>query len=375
MNYKIYLISIGLMFLVVTCKQAPTDNIDASAPAEIINEQHDIDRIEPPNWWVGFKNSELQLLVHHPNIMHATPEISYPGLTLKKVNKANSPNYLFLDLDISATTKAGKFNITFKFENGENLIQTYELKSREKPAEAYLGFDSSDVIYLITPDRFANANHANDIDSTLLEKAINRKHDYARHGGDIQGMIEHIDYIHDMGFTAVWPNPVLINDMHQASYHGYAITDFYLVDPRFGTLEEYKNLSSELNGKGMKLIMDQIANHCGVEHWWMKDFPFKDWVNYQENFENLPVPLEEMRKPTGAYDFERINKYFTYSSHRRTANQDSYASKYDKTLLNDGWFVAFMPDLNQRNPYMAKYLIQNSIWWVETLQLGGIQQY
>ena len=371
---KGFISCICLLFLVVACKQSTRENTTGSVPSEPIIEYHDIKRVEPPNWWVGFKNPELQLLVHHPNISNATPEISYPGVTLKETHKADSPNYLFLDLDISETAKPGKFNITFKLENGDNLVQTYELKSREKPSEEFVGFDSSDVIYLITPDRFANANPNNDIDTTLLEKAINRKDDYARHGGDIQGMTQHIDYIHDLGFTAVWPNPVLINDMPRSSYHGYAITDFYRVDPRFGTLEEYKELSSELKKNGMKLIMDQIENHCGIEHWWMKDLPFKDWVNYQEQFENLPIPVDEMEKPNGDYDFERIKKYFTYSNHQRTTNQDTYASKYDSKLMHDGWFVFAMPDLNQRNPFMASYLIQNSIWWIETLQLGGIRQ-
>lgn len=369
-----FLSMIILLLIMGSCKDKTSENIEVATYTEAINEQNDIDRIEPPNWWAGFKNSQLQLLVHHPNVSKATPEISYPGVSLKEVHEADSPNYLFIDLEISKSVKAGKFNINFKFDNGDNLVQTYELKLRQKPSEEYVGFDSSDVIYLITPDRFANANPGNDIDSTLLEKTVNRKDDYARHGGDIQGMTEHIDYVHDLGFTAIWPNPVLINDMTQWSYHGYAITDFYKVDPRFGTLEEYKSLSAELKKKGMKLIMDQIANHCGVEHWWMKDFPFNDWVNYQEKFENLSTPLEEMRKLNGEYDFKRINSHFTYSNHVRTANQDNYASKYDKTLLNDGWFVAFMPDLNQRNPFMATYLIQNSIWWIETLQLGGIRQ-
>ena len=349
-----FIFFIGLMFLALSCKQNTTENSEASLPIKSTVRQDDIQRIEPPNWWVNFKNQELQLLVHHPNIIHATPEISYPGLSLKKVNKADSPNYLFLDLDISATTKAGKFNITFKFENGDNLVQTYELKSREKSSDEYVGFDSSDVIYLITPDRFANANPENDIDSNLLEKAIEREDNYARHGGDIEGIIEHLDYIGDMGFTAIWPTPLLTNDMPRHSYHGYAMTDFYQIDPRFGTLNEYIELSNKAHVKGIKLVMDQVANHCGVEHWWMKDLPFKDWVNQQEAFEN--------------------HQQLKNSSHRRTVNQDQYASKKDIKDMNEGWFVPSMPDLNQRNPYMAKYLIQNSIWWIETAGLGGIRQ-
>ena len=177
---------------------------------------------------------------------------------------------------------------------------------------------------------------------------------------DLRGIINHLDYIEDLGYTAVWPTPVLMNDMFRGSYHGYAITDYHKVDPRFGTLEDYKELSLKLKEKGMKLIMDQVANHCGLEHWWMKDLPFKDWVNNQENYE----------KNIDKWDWKStIN-----SNHRRTSNQDSYASEADKKGMTDGWFVAGMPDLNQRNPFMATYIIQNSIWWIETLELGGIRQ-
>ena len=342
------------MFLLVNCKQSTSENSEVSIPEEIINVQQDIQRVEPPNWWIGFKNPELQLLVHHPNISNATPEVSYPGVTLKKVNKADSPNYLFLDLELSEATKAGKFNINFKFDNGDNLVQTYELKSREKSSDEYVGFDSYDVIYLITPDRFANANPQNDVDSTLLEKAVNRKDDYARHGGDIEGIIKYLDYIGDMGFTAVWPMSLLTNDMQRHSYHGYAITDYYQIDPRYGTLNDYLELSKKLKEKGMKLVMDQVANHCGLEHWWMKDLPFKDWLNEQDAF---------------------VNKtQIKFSNHRRTTNMDAYASEKDKIGMSNGWFVPTMPDLNQRNSYMAKYLIQNSIWWIETAGLGGIRQ-
>ena len=313
-----------------------------------------IERIEPPNWWVGFKNTELQLLVKHDKISEAQPEVSYEGVTIKKVSKGESPNYLFIDLNIAESTKAGTFNIVFKLKNGKSITQSYELKTREKPSNDYVGFDSSDVIYLITPDRFANGNTSNDKFSNLKEKTINRNDDYGRHGGDLKGITNHLDYIDEMGFTAIWPCPVLTNDMPQSSYHGYAMTDFYQVDPRFGTLSDYRELADKARERGIKLIMDQVANHCGSEHWWMTDLPFKDWVNYQNEFKSK-------------------GKLKT-SNHRRTSNQDSYASQYDKELLSNGWFVSAMPDLNQKNPFMAKYIIQNSIWWVETLGLGGIRQ-
>ena len=321
------------------------------APITVTN---DIERIEPPNWWVGFKNNNLQLLVKDPNIAEATATISKTGISIKKVTKGDSPNYLFIDLEINETATAGKFNITFTAKDNSKKVQTYELKDRDKKAEDYVGFSSADAVYLITPDRFANADSSNDIDSTLNEKAIDRTNDYARHGGDIKGITKNLDYIDKLGFTAIWPSPLLTNNMPQASYHGYAITDFYGVDPRFGTLGEYKELAVKANKKGIKIIMDQVANHCGLEHWWMKDLPFKDWVNYQDEFIN--------------------NKPVKISNHKRTSNQDIYASKADNKIMTHGWFGNHMPDLNQRNSFLAAYIIQNSIWWIETLKLGGIRQ-
>ncbi|MEC3906768.1 glycoside hydrolase family 13 protein [Tamlana sp. 2201CG12-4] len=354
---------IGLLCVLalnLSCKKQQEMASEEVEAQSSIAEKHDILRVEPPNWWVGFKNSTLQLLVNHLEISKTTPEISYPGITVEKVHQADSPNYLFIDLNIDETAKAGKFNIVFKQEGKEDLVYTYELKSREKPAEDYIGFDSSDAIYLITPDRFANANPENDIVETLNEKTIDRTDGYARHGGDIRGITNHLDYIEDLGFTAIWPCPLLTNDMPKGSYHGYAMTDFYEIDPRFGTLEDYNQLSSKLSEKGMKLIMDQVANHCGLEHWWMKDLPFKDWVNLQDNY---------VKHKANWNNSTNIN-----TNHRRTTNQDAYASEIDKNSMTQGWFVSGMPDLNQRNPFMAKYLIQNSIWWIETSQLGGIRQ-
>ncbi|WP_238988364.1 glycoside hydrolase family 13 protein [Aureibaculum marinum] len=312
-----------------------------------------IERVEPLNWWVGFKNNNLQLLVKGKNISNAIPSIIYDGIHIMSIEKGSSPNYLFLNLKIEKDTKPGKFDIVFHQDNNE-LKYKYELKGRKKNAEDFIGFNSSDAIYLITPDRFANGNEVNDQVSGLKDQTLNRQQDYFRHGGDIRGIINHLDYIDEMGFTAIWPTPLLTNDMSESSYHGYAITDFYQVDPRFGTLEAYVELAEKLKERGMKLIMDQVANHCGIEHWWMKDLPFDDWINQQENFLKKQIVLK--------------------SNHRRTVNQDLYASEIDKQLMADGWFVDAMPDLNQRNPFMATYIIQNSIWWIETLGLGGIRQ-
>ena len=319
-----------------------------------------VSRIEPPNWWTGMKNNKVQLLVQHKNIQQAQVSINNKSITIEAVHKADSPNYLFIDLAFAENTPSGAFAIEFKMPSGKKLNATYELKERTKKAEDYIGFSSKDVIYLITPDRFANGNPKNDSFKNLKETAVNRKDDYARHGGDLQGITNHVDYIANMGFTQIWPCPVLTNDMYNSSYHGYAMTNFYEVDPRFGTLDEYKQLAIKADEKGLGLIMDQVANHCGLEHWWMSDFPFKDWVNYQENY-------EKNRANWG-------NDFNVNSNHRRTTNQDAYAAKTDKELMNGGWFVPTMPDLNQRNPFMAKYLIQNSIWWVETLGLSGIRQ-
>lgn len=311
-----------------------------------------IERIEPPYWWSDMKNPQLELLIYGQNIGNYDIAISN-NVKIENVTKPDNPNYQFITIN---TRNLQPQTLTLTVSDKGKTVETrsYDIKKRDLAAEEYKGFDSSDAIYLITPDRFANGDYSNDFVPTMNEKAINRKDDYARHGGDIRGIINHLDYIENLGFTAIWPMPLLTNDMYHASYHGYAMTDFYQVDPRYGTLEEYIELSQKGKQKGIKLIMDQVANHCGLEHWWMKDLPFDDWVNFQADFENK-APL-------------RI------SNHRRTTNQDSYGSTYDRNLMNQGWFVSAMPDLNQRNPYLATYLIQNSIWWIETLQLGGIRQ-
>lgn len=348
------LITLALVILISVSFSCQKET-EKTTTSEVVTEvKNDIERIEPPHWWIGFNTTQVQLLVKHPNISEATASINYAGVSIEKVHKADSPNYLFLDLNISESTKAGPFNIHFKFNEEKELVQTYEVKARVKEASDYQGFDSTDAIYLITPDRFANGDTSNDINENLKEKTINRKDDYARHGGDLRGIIQHLDYIQEMGFTQIWSCPLLTNDMERSSYHGYAMTDFYQVDPRYGSLEEYQELAAKAKEKGIGLIMDQVANHCGSEHWWMQDLPFKDWVNQQESFEN--------------------NKPLNNSNHRRTSNQDLYAAKRDKKEMAEGWFVPTMPDLNQRNPFMANYIIQNSIWWVETLNLSGIRQ-
>ena len=315
--------------------------------------QAQIDRVEPPYWWVDMNHDQLELLIYGKDIAQFTASVDNKNIQITEVKKTENSNYLFLNLDLSKAT-SGKFNINFsKKGKPTNYSVTYELKERTPDSKLREGFDSSDVIYLITPDRFANADMSNDIVKTMNEKTMDRNDGYGRHGGDIKGITEHLDYIDEMGFTAIWPTPLLTNDMKESSYHGYAITDLYQVDPRFGTLEDYKDLAKSAKNKGIKLIIDQVENHIGVEHWWMKDLPAKDWINYQDEF---------------------LKGKIVTTNHRRTTNQDSYASVIDRDLMSEGWFVSTMPDLNQRNPLLANYLIQNSIWWIETLDLGGIRQ-
>jgi len=318
-----------------------------------------IDIVHPPNWWIGFENQELQILVKGEKISNYDVSIDYPGINLKKIHKADSPNYLFIDLNISNKTKPGTFKIKFKNETGD-LIHDYKLDNKKVLKEQNNGFDSSDVVYLITPDRFANGDYSNDIVKGLKEDRINREDNYARHGGDLKGITKNMEYINEMGFTALWLNPVLINDMKEGSYHGYATTDYYTVDPRFGTLSDYLDFSEKAKKNNIKLIKDIIVNHCGLYHWWMEDLPFNDWLNYQE------IYLKS--------NDETIEKNTVYSNHRRSTIQDTYAAEVDYRGMLDGWFVPTMPDLNQRNEFMAEYLIQNSIWWIETLNLSGIRQ-
>ena len=301
-----------------------------------------IERVEPPFWWAGFKHTELQLLVRGDDIARYEPSVAANGVSIARVASGDSPNYLFIYLDISAA-QAGSFDIVFA-DGDERIAQAYELRERE-PGRVGT-YDSSDVMYLITPDRFANGDPSNDAVEGYDDEP-DRSDDYGRHGGDIEGVRQHLDYIADMGFTQIWLNPVLENAMEKWSYHGYAITDYYKVDPRFGSNESYRAFVDEARSKGIGVIMDMIANHSGSGHWWMEDLPTRTWLNNPETRE--------------------------VTIHARTTNQDPYASEYDKARHADGWFVPTMPDLNQRDALLADYIIQNSIWWVEYLGLSGIR--
>ena len=305
-------------------------------------------RIEPLNWWIGMKNPTLQLLIHGEQLGETIPFIDYPGVSIERVHQADSKNYLFVDLRIAPTTKPGTFTIQFKKAGNTIYSHPYRLLARQPDASQVKGFSPADVIYLIVPDRFANGDAANDVVMGTKEATVNRKAEGSRHGGDIRGLINSLDYISEMGYTAIWPTVVLENDMAAYSYHGYAITNHYKIDPRFGTLDEYKELAAKARQKGIKLIFDEVLNHTGTNYWWMKDLPFKNWLNYPDSL--------------------------VRTNHRRTVNQDVYASNYDKDRMSNGWFDATMPDMNGQNQFMANYLIQSSIWWIETCQLGGIRQ-
>ena len=310
--------------------------------------QYTIERIEPGFWWKGMRNRELQIMIYGENVGELTPGVKkYEGISIKKTALVENKNDLCIYLDIEKEVTPGEFTIQFK--NNENrVIESidYKLLPREKGAALRKGYNRSDVMCLITPDRFANGDTSNDNIKGMADR-INRSDKCGRHGGDIRGIINSLDYIADIGFTAIWLNPVLENNQPKASYHGYSTTDFYKGDPRFGTNSEYKELCDRARDKGIKIIMDMIVNHCGSGHWWMDDLPCNDWIN-------------------------NPNDHFI-TNHRRTTLRDPYASNYDLKHFTDGWFVSTMPDLNQRNPLLADYLIQNTLWWIEYLGLAGIR--
>ncbi|MEA4905774.1 MAG: alpha-amylase family glycosyl hydrolase, partial [Petrimonas sp.] len=302
--------------------------------------------VEPAFWWSGMEEPELQLMISGNGIASYKATVMAKDVYLKEAVTLESPNYQILYLDISESAPQ-KFDIVFT-DGKKKMTYGYELKPRNPKRMEMKSFDSSDVLYLIMPDRFANGNPDNDHIPMRMPYKVDRNDPNARHGGDLKGISDRLDYLSDLGITAIWLNPVLENDMEGGSYHGYATTDYYKVDPRFGSNDEYAKLISDAHNKGMKVVMDMIFNHCGSDHPWMKDIPSADWFN------NL-----------GEY---------VQTSHMKEMYFDNYASEYDKKKMTDGWFVPTMPDLNQRNRHVAKYLIQNSIWWIEYSGVDGIRQ-
>ena len=314
-----------------------------------MNAASKIDKIEPSFWYVGMKNPELQLMVYGKNISSCDVSVNYPGVNLSSIVKLESPNYLLVYLTLDKDVKAGNIELTFT-QGNKKEIKYYELKTRAKKGAERIGFDSSDVLYMLMPDRFANGNAVNDNDKTLSPSTADRKDPNARHGGDLAGIEKHLDYFNELGVTALWFTPVLENSMTGGSYHGYATTNYYKVDPRLGTNDEYKNLIDNAHNKGLKIVMDMIFNHCGSEHPWLIDMPSHDWFNFPD-----------------------YKKNFVQTSYKVMPHVDPYASDYDFKTMNDGWFVRSMPDLNQKNPHVLRYLIQNSFWWIEYAGIDGIR--
>lgn len=334
-----------------------------------------VSRIEPTDWFVGMKDASLQLMVYGKDIKNAEVTVNYPGVKIDSVARLESPNYLLVYLNLK-DAKAGEMVLNFKQGKQSKKVK-YQLKDREMAGEKRMGFTNEDVLYMLMPDRFANGNPKNDVLKTMRDKNCDRHAPSLRHGGDLEGIRQHLDYFTQLGVTALWFTPVLENDSpgdgKSSSYHGYATTDYYKVDPRFGTNAEYKRLIDEAHQKGLKIVMDMIFNHCGFEHPWIADMPSKDWFNCPEWL--LPeYQTPEHVKKIGTVDGARtVNDMYRQTSYKLTPVLDPYASKVDMEETVDGWFVPSMPDLNQRNPHVIKYLIQNSEWWIETVGIDGIR--
>lgn len=306
----------------------------------------EIKKLEPAFWWAGMNNPELQILLYGDKIADCNVTLSSKDVAIKEITRFENPNYLLVYLDLSAAAPQ-RFDIELQ-KGKERKKIAYELKQREADSQARAGFNASDVLYLIMPDRFANGDVSNDVVKGMKEARVDRKDPFARHGGDFKGIDNHLDYIKDLGVTAIWLNPVQENDMAQGSYHGYAITDYYNVDRRFGSNESFKQLVDNAHAQGMKVVMDMIFNHCGSDNFLFVDKPSKDWFNFPDKC--------------------------VQTTYKTTTQYDPYASDWDHKVAIDGWFVESMPDLNQRNRHVARYLIQTSLWWIEYAGLNGIRQ-
>lgn len=302
-----------------------------------------IDKVEPPFWYAGMNHSYLQIMFYGKNIAQNEVTVSN-GIIIKSIQKTENPNYLFVTID---SKNIPAQDLVFTFKNGKKLFtKNYSLKPRKENSRFRESYSSKDVMYLLMPDRFANGNPNNDSDKTVTEKA-NRTLPGGRHGGDIEGIIKNIPYLNELGVTAVWSTPLCEDNDESYSYHGYGQSDVYKIDPRYGTNEDYLRLSEELHKKGIKNIMDYVTNHWGWQHWMYKDLPTRDWLH------QFPE--------------------FTQSNFRMTTQFDSNASAIDAKNCMDGWFVKSMPDLNQSNPLVLNYLIQNAIWWIEYADLDGFR--
>ena len=304
-----------------------------------------VTRVEPLSWWTDMK-TPLQLMVQGSGISAYDVAIEGgKGVSLTKVSKAESPNYLFADVEIAPNAEPGTYYIVFT-KDGESFKYPYEIAAREKGSAERRSFTTADMIYLIMPDRFANGDESNDSVECMADK-LARERKSGRHGGDIQGVIDHLDYISELGATYIWTTPFLADNAPRGSYHGYAASDYYHIDPRFGSNELYRTLVAKANEKGLGIIMDMVPNHCGTEHWWMEDLPFQDWIHQFDTYTGTNVAF--------------------------STNMDPNASRKDLYIQESGWFVPSMVDMNLDNPYVLKYFIQWAIWWIEYAGLDGFR--
>jgi glycosidase len=310
----------------------------------VLAQRPSVHRIDPPHWWVGFSNPEVELLVHGASLTEKV-ELEAKGISIKSISSTPNPGYLRITLEVKPSAQAQEIVLSFYNGNKKRKI-TYPFQARSIKNKQLMGLNPADLIYLITPDRFVNGNPGNDVVKGMNEATINRDSAYYRHGGDIAGIHQKLDYLQDLGVTALWINPLLENDQPKESYHGYAITDHYTIDARFGTNEDYRELVDDMHGRGMKMVMDVVYNHWGNEHYLHKNLPDSNMVHWFDEF--------------------------TQTNYRATTLHDPYASIKERTSMSDGWFDHHMPDLNQQNEIMANYLIQNSIWWIEEF---GIDAY
>ena len=304
-----------------------------------------VDRVEPLSWWTGMK-TPLQLLVRGENISSCDVRMEGgKGISVSAVHKADSPNYLFVDVEISQNAAPGTYWIVF--DNGSEIFKyPYEIAARCEGSAKRKSFTTGDMIYLIMPDRFANGDPSNDATDDTAEKPA-RDEFFGRHGGDIQGIMDHLGYIADLGATAIWNTPLLLDNEPEGSYHGYACADYYHIDPRFGSNELYRDFVGKAHENGLKVIMDIVTNHCGTAHWWMDDLPFKDWIHVFPEYTGTNVCF--------------------------STNMDPNASKYDLNLQESGWFVPSMPDMNLDNPFVLHYFVQWAVWWIEYSGLDGFR--
>jgi glycosidase len=306
-----------------------------------------LERVEPMFWWVGMHNPNLQLIVHGNKIADCKVELNYPGVTLAAVHKVENPNYLFIDLRISEGTAPGTFPIKFTKAGEKALTCNYELRKRDLSTNRNQGVTNKDLIYLIMPDRFSNGDSSNDSFANMREQGVHRDSMFSRHGGDLQGVMNHLNYLKDLGVTAVWLTPAIENDEPRASYHGYAVTDHYRIDARFGTNALYKQFADKCHAMGLKVVMDLVHNHAGTEGYTISDMPMKSWVH------QWPV--------------------YTKSNFKYEAVMDPHAAAMDRKLMLDGWFDHRMADMNENNPYVQNFLTQNHIWWTEYAGVDGLR--